>query len=64
MDSPFDRRAFLAGLGRSGAALLATSALSRMGYAAAAAGPARAVLQAGRVRATCKAHLTQARPAP
>jgi alpha-N-arabinofuranosidase len=51
MSSPFDRREFLASLGASGAALLGTSALARMGYAAAAAGPARAVLHAGRVRA-------------
>jgi alpha-N-arabinofuranosidase len=51
MSSPFDRRAFLASLGSSGAALLGTSALARMGYAAAPAGPARALLHAGRVRA-------------
>jgi alpha-N-arabinofuranosidase len=50
MSASFDRRAFLAGLGRSGAALLASSAyLGRAAYAA--AGPARAVLSGGRYRA-------------
>jgi alpha-L-arabinofuranosidase len=39
-----DRRRFLSGLGKSGAALAAGSFLSRIGYAQVARGPARAVL--------------------
>jgi alpha-L-arabinofuranosidase len=42
--STFDRRTFLAGLGRSGAALAAGSWLSSIGYAQVSRGPARAVL--------------------
>ena len=44
MSTAVDRRTFLAGLGQSGAALAAGSFLSRIGYAQAARGPARAVL--------------------
>jgi alpha-N-arabinofuranosidase len=51
-DSPtFDRRAFLATLGAAGAALATGSWLGRIGYAQAARGPARAILNGARVRA-------------
>ncbi|MFI4945945.1 MAG: alpha-N-arabinofuranosidase [Burkholderiales bacterium] len=49
MPSGFDRRLFLEGLGKSGAALLASTSLGRAAYAA--SGPARAVLRRGRYRA-------------
>ena len=50
MPSGFDRRLFLEGLGKAGAALLASStSLGRAAYAA--SGPARAVLRRGRYRA-------------
>jgi alpha-L-arabinofuranosidase len=50
MRSAFDRRVFLEGLGKAGAALVASStSLGRAAYAA--AGPARAVLRRGRYRA-------------
>ena len=49
MPSGFDRRLFLEGLGKAGAALLASTSLGRAAYAA--AGPARAVLSRGRYRA-------------
>jgi alpha-N-arabinofuranosidase len=50
MPAGFDRRLFLEGLGKAGAALLASStSLGRAAYAA--AGPARAVLSRGRYRA-------------
>jgi alpha-N-arabinofuranosidase len=47
--SGFDRRLFLEGLGKAGAALLASTSLGRAAYAA--SGPARAVLSRGRYRA-------------
>ena len=50
MNSRFDRRAFLASLGRSGAALAAGSWLSRIGYAQTSRGPARVVLNQARYR--------------
>jgi alpha-L-arabinofuranosidase len=43
-----ERRAFLASLGKTGAALAAGSFLHTIGYAAQARGPARAVIQASR----------------
>ncbi|HEY7925405.1 MAG TPA: alpha-N-arabinofuranosidase, partial [Vicinamibacteria bacterium] len=49
MPSGFDRRLFLEGLGKAGAALLASTSLGRAAYAA--SGPARAVLSRGRYRA-------------
>ena len=49
MPSGFDRRLFLEGLGKAGAALLASTSLGRAAYAA--SGPARAVLRRGRYRA-------------
>ena len=48
MPSGFDRRLFLEGLGKAGAALLASTSLGRAAYAA--SGPARAVLSRGRYR--------------
>jgi alpha-N-arabinofuranosidase len=52
MHSALRRRRFLEGLGTSGAALLASSSwLSRIGYAAAGPGPARAVVQRARYKA-------------
>jgi alpha-N-arabinofuranosidase len=50
MNTTFDRRAFLASLGRSGAALAAGSWLSSIGYAQTTRGPARAVLNQARYR--------------
>jgi alpha-L-arabinofuranosidase len=47
----FDRRTFLAGLGRAGAALAAESWLGPLGYAQTSHGPARAVLNRARYRA-------------
>jgi alpha-N-arabinofuranosidase len=44
MTTLIDRRAFLSELGRSGAALLAGSFLSRIGYAQTSRGPARAIV--------------------
>jgi alpha-N-arabinofuranosidase len=49
MSHPLNRRDFMAGLGRSGAALAAGSWLSSLGYAQ-TRGPARAVLQRARYR--------------
>src|SRR4026209_971550 len=46
-----DRRTFLAGLGKAGAALAAGPGLSRLGYAQTSHGPARAVLNCARYRA-------------
>ncbi len=46
-----DRRKFLAELGRYGAALVAGSWLSSLGYAAIARGPARAIVRRGPARA-------------
>jgi alpha-L-arabinofuranosidase len=52
MHSALRRRRFLEGLGKSGAALAASSGwLSRIGYAAAGPGPARAIVQGARYRA-------------
>ena len=50
MSSTRTRRTFLAELGKSGAALLATPWLGRIGYAAARRGPARVVLNQARYR--------------
>ncbi len=47
---PLNRRKFLADLGRYGVALTATSWLSQLGYAATTKGPARAVINAARIR--------------
>ena len=51
MSPTLQRRRFLEGLGRSGAALAAGSWLSRIGYAYAAAGPARVTISRARYRA-------------
>jgi alpha-N-arabinofuranosidase len=51
MDPTLHRRAFLQGLGKSGAALAAGSWLARIGHAEAAAGSARAVVDPARHRA-------------
>ena len=51
MRSTFERRRFLAGLGRSGAALAASPWLGRLGYLEAAPGPARVTINAARYRA-------------
>jgi alpha-N-arabinofuranosidase len=48
--TPSSRRRFLAGLGQAGAALAASSWLESIGYAQAARGPARALIQQSRVR--------------
>jgi alpha-N-arabinofuranosidase len=48
--TPSSRRRFLAGLGQAGAALAAASWLESIGYAQAARGPARALIQQPRVR--------------
>ena len=45
MSMPFDRRTFLAGLGKAGAALAAGSWLDAIGYAQASRGPARVRIQ-------------------
>jgi alpha-N-arabinofuranosidase len=50
MNPTLHRRTFLEGLGKSGAALAAGSWLSRLGYAEAATGPARAVINQARYR--------------
>jgi alpha-N-arabinofuranosidase len=51
MKATLHRRQFLEGLGKSGAALCAESWLGGVGYAAAAPGPARAVINGARYRA-------------
>ena len=51
MHTTLDRRAFLAGLGKAGAALAAGSWLGPLGYAQTSHGPARAVLSRARSRA-------------
>jgi alpha-L-arabinofuranosidase len=51
MHTTLDRRAFLAGLGKAGAALAAGSWLGPLGYAQTSRGPARAVLNRARFRA-------------
>ena len=48
---PMDRREFLAGLGRAGALLATSSWLEAIGYAQAARGPARALIQPARAAA-------------
>ena len=50
MNSTFDRRKFLSGLGKFGGALVATSWLKSIGYAATTRGPARVVINQARVR--------------
>ena len=50
MHANFDRRRFLSGLGKFGAALVATSWLKSIGYAATTRGPARVVINQARVR--------------
>ena len=51
MNLTLQRRTFLEGLGKSGAALAAGSFLGNLGYAEAATGPARAVINQARYRA-------------
>src|SRR6266545_8209328 len=50
MSTAANRREFLLGLGKSGAALATGSWLSRIGYAQAGRGPARAVIAQARTR--------------
>ena len=50
MNPTLQRRTFLEGLGKSGAALAAGSWLSNLGYAHAATGPAQAVINQARYR--------------
>jgi alpha-N-arabinofuranosidase len=50
MNPTLQRRTFLEGLGKSGAALAAGSWLGSLGYARAATGPARAVINQARYR--------------
>ena len=50
MSPTFQRRAFLQSLGRSGAALAAGSWLGSFGFARAATGPARALVNQARYR--------------
>jgi alpha-N-arabinofuranosidase len=51
MNTTLQRRSFLESLGKSGAALAAGSWMSRLGFAEAASGPARAVIHQARYRA-------------
>ena len=51
MNLTLQRRTFLEGLGKSGAALAAGSFLGNLGYAEAATGPARVVINQARYRA-------------